>query len=200
MAITNGYATLVQVKARLGIGPTDTADDTTLEAMVTAVSRAIDNRCARRFWRDTSDATRYFTAQDWDVVWPGDMASVVSVATDDGSRTYSDVWEASEYELTPYDAATDGWPYTAIRVSPTGRGFPVGLARGVRVVGRWGWPSVPDAITEACCLITERLFQRRNAIFGVVGSPELGQLRGVLRLEDDSEVMALLAPYVWMGV
>lgn len=200
MAITNGYATLVQVKARLGIGTADTADDTTLEAMVTAVSRAIDNHCNRRFWRDASDVTRYFTAEFADALWPGDLVSVTTLASDDGSRAYADVLAASEYELTPHNAAADGEPYTAIRVSPTGRGFPAGLARGVRVVGRWGWPSVPDAITEACCLITERLFQRRNAIFGVVGSPELGQLRGVLRLNDDPEVMLMLAPYVWMGV
>ena len=58
MAITNGYATLAQIRAELGYASGSTADDTRLEACVEAASRQIDGWTGQRFWVDGSVATR----------------------------------------------------------------------------------------------------------------------------------------------
>ena len=61
MAITNGYATLAQVKAALRI--TDNTDDTLIEGSVEAASRLIDGYTLRNFY-SVGTATRLFTAPD----------------------------------------------------------------------------------------------------------------------------------------
>jgi hypothetical protein len=58
MAIANGYATLVEVKAWLKITSTDATDDTVLEDAVEQASRAIDLFMGRQFYAGTE--TRYF--------------------------------------------------------------------------------------------------------------------------------------------
>ena len=50
MAITNGYATLAQVKAALRIPADDTVDDTLLEMAIESGSRAIDGYTNRSFY------------------------------------------------------------------------------------------------------------------------------------------------------
>lgn len=58
MAITQGYATLSEVKAWLKITSTDAADDAVLEDAVEQASRAIDLCAGRQFFASTE--TRYF--------------------------------------------------------------------------------------------------------------------------------------------
>ncbi len=200
MAITNGYATLVEIKARLGIVTGDTADDTKLESVVEGISRAIDNHCGRRFYLDASDATRYFTAEFADLLYAGDLVSVTSLFTDeDGDRTYERTWATTDFDLDPPNAALDSWPYTSIATTPKGLyAFPVGIRKGVKLVGKWGWPAVPKPISEACLLAGEKLFKRKDAIFGVVGSPEMGVLKQMMR--DDPDLAILLEPYVWFDI
>ena len=50
MAITNGYATLNEVKQGMGIPVSDTVDDTMIEIAVEAASRAIDSYTNRNFY------------------------------------------------------------------------------------------------------------------------------------------------------
>ena len=61
MAITNGYATLAEVKSALRI--TDAVDDAILEMAVESASRLIDGHAGRQFY-SIGTATRYFVALD----------------------------------------------------------------------------------------------------------------------------------------
>ena len=70
MAITNGYASLAEVKAALRI--TDSIDDSLLEMAVESASRLIDGFAARQFYSQGT-ATRYFVAQDDFVVEVDDL-------------------------------------------------------------------------------------------------------------------------------
>ena len=49
MAITNGYASLADVKAALRIPSADTIDDSLLETAIESASRMIDSYTARTF-------------------------------------------------------------------------------------------------------------------------------------------------------
>jgi hypothetical protein len=176
---------------------TDVADDYTLEQIVEAISRAIDNETHRRFYTTGTDETRYYTPDDSYVLMPDDdMVSVTSVTTDeDGDRVYETAWGAADWELWPYNAALDGKPYLEIRATiPAGTYvFPI-LPKSVKVVGKFGYgATTPAAIREACLLTAEKLFKRKDAIFGIVGSAETGELRQIVK--DDPQVGMLLSGF-----
>jgi len=62
MAITNGYCTLSELKAYIGI--TDSNDDNQLEDAVDSASRQIDSYCRRRFFVDGGASSRKYIAKD----------------------------------------------------------------------------------------------------------------------------------------
>lgn len=188
MAITNGYATLAELKTYLGI--TGSTDDARLELAVEAASRAIDAECSRRFYPVT--ATRYFQTDDplrCDL--DDDLLAVTSIAYDSTGRRDYVALAGTDYEIDPETA-----PYRIIYIAPgSSVSFPPLLRRGVRVVGSWGYclaGDQPQAITRACVILATRYFKRKDAPFGVVGTPDLGFLRVTAR---DPEVRALLNPY-----
>jgi hypothetical protein len=195
MAITNGYCTLAELKARLGIALTDTADDATLEQVITAVSRQIDNETGRRFWVNATDEIRYESSSFSDVLFlVEDVVSLTALATDgDASRTWATTWAATDYALLPANAALDGVPYTWIEIAPNGNyTFPRGR-NAIKLTGKFGWSAAPAPIKEGCLLQCERIFLRKDAPFGVAGSPETGMLR--IKAELDPDVQRLIAPY-----
>jgi len=201
MTITNGYATLAQIKAndRLNISTSDTNSDTTLEGIITAISRSIDRECSRYFYKSTAHEVRYFTAKDQERLFVGDVVSVTNLYTDtlSGDRTYPTTWAATDYDLFPYSAATisEPEPYRWIDVTPTGSNrFPVRLAKGVKLDAVFGWSSVPTAITEACLLWSERWFKRYKTPLGISSMTALGEMQ-VKAPPPDPDVMDLLQNY-----
>ena len=188
MAITNGYATLQELKTWLGIS--GSPDDSRLEQAIEAASRAIDAECSRRFYAST--LTIYPVADKPDsLLLPDDLLSITELATDNSNtRTYT-AWAGTDYELEPEVA-----PYRAVWVTPgASRSFMIDTRRAVKITGSWGYcatGSHPDAIRKACLLLATRYFKRKDAPFGVVGTPELGFMRVTAK---DPEVRALLNPY-----
>lgn len=195
--ITNGYATLIEMRAELNItGATDTGDDAKIELAVEAASRWIDDHCGRRFYTTAADETRYYTAEFSDLLFaPDDIVSVTTLATDsDGDRTYETTWAATDYDLEPLNATLDGKPYTRIATTPNGsHAFPT-TRRGVKVVGKFGYSTAaPAPIKRACILLASRLFKRKDAVFGVMGISNFGQV--MLRIQADPDVLLLLRSF-----
>ena len=188
--VGSSYATLAELKARLGTSLS--SNDDALTQCLEAASRAVDGFCGRRFYQDSAQ-TRYFTADDSGYLEVDDLVSVTTLATDsDGDRTYEDTWASTDYDLEPYNAAAIAHPYTSLMTTPDGDyAFPRGVRRGVKIVGTWGWPSVPDAITEATLLLASRLAKRQAAPFGVAA----GEEGGVGIPSVDPDVRQLVAPY-----
>jgi len=191
--MANEYATASDLKARLGIS--DTQDDAIISAVLTAVSREIDDWTGRRFY--AASETRYFTATDSYLVWLDDVLSISELATDDaGDRLYSTTVSSSDYDLEPYNAALDGKPYSRIRLI---NGSLPTCARAVKVTGSFGYASTtPPVIKEACLIQSGRIFGRKNAPFGVVGAPDIGQM--MLRGQLDPDVKVMLQPYRLISV
>jgi hypothetical protein len=189
MGILSGYTSLEVLKARLGIS--DGTDDAALEAVITAVSRAIDDYCGRRFY--AASETRYFTARHGDRLMVDDLLSVTSLATDDdGDRTYETVWAATDYDLEPANAALDGEPYWEIRAAPEGRySFP-STSRGVKIVGSFGFAATTPAVIEEATLAQCKLvFDARNSVSGVEG----GSVNPSVTVSLHPFVRTLLNPY-----
>jgi hypothetical protein len=193
MSITNGYATLDDVKGYLDISDSD--DDTRLEQAITATSRAIDDLCLRRFYATTE--TRYFTPGDSYRLPVSDLLSITTLQSDeDGDLDYDCTWAETDYLLSPANAAADGWPYLAVEAHPAGNyRFPQ-LRRAVKITGSWGFAATtPDTVHEACLLASAQVFKRKDAIYGVMGGAGfLQNVKNILR--SDPLIMGLLAPYM----
>lgn len=194
MSISNGYATLSQIKAALRI--TDNVDDTLLEMAVESASRAIDGHAMRSFYT-SGTATRYYAAEDYNVVYIDDLAgTAITVQTDPNDNgSFSDTWASDDYQLEPLNGVADGLviPYTRIRAVGDFN-FPMLQGKAlVRVTGVFGWPSVPNAITQACVIQASRIFKRLDSPLGVAGFGELGAIQVTRDLDPD--VAQLVSPY-----
>jgi hypothetical protein len=177
----------------------DLDDDARLEQIITAISRAIDKACNRRFYAATE--TRVFSAIRSDLCLVDDLLSVTTLKTDDdGDRAYDETWAAADYDLLPVNAALNGEPYRRIESTPRGsKRFPT-HHKGVEIAGSFGYASTtPPEIREACILWSLRVFARRHAIFGIKGSTQFGEV--YLKLPPpDPDVMALLRPFRKVGL
>jgi hypothetical protein len=186
MAITNGYATLTQVKAALRI--TDSVDDTLLEMATESASRAIDSYCNRVFYSTGTDVTRYYAPRDSYLCDIDDMVSLTSLYTNtDSSQTsYTQLWTSNDYQLEPLNGLSDSQPtpYTRIRaigdfLFPTLDG-----EASVKVTGVFGYASTPIAITQSTIIQASRIFKRLDSPLGII-SGELGAMRVGSQLDPD---------------
>jgi hypothetical protein len=189
------YATLAQFKAAVGI--TDSTDDTALQNVLDATDTLIDLYCDRKTGFGTASETRYYTAEDYQYVLTDDLVSVTTLQTDDDANgTYETTWTAgTDFVLAPVNAALDGFPYTEIDTSVSWpRNFPKDVYIGVKVVGVFGFPSVPAAVVQSAIIQAGAVWSSRTSPFGVIGSADLG---GILRQARalHPEAALILEPY-----
>jgi hypothetical protein len=185
MAISNGYATLAEVKAALRI--TDSIDDSLLEMAIESASRLMDGHCARSFY-NAGTAARYFVADTDYLTYIDDAINITQVATDTSADgTYDIVWQADDYQLEPLNGRVDGlpMPYNAIRAVGDYT-YPIWGGEGlVKVTGTWGFSAIPTGIKQATIIQSSRLFKRLDSPLGVLSSPDLGFIRVGSRLDPD---------------
>lgn len=210
MAISNGYATLAEVRAKLRAPATNTASDSQYEQAVEAASRWVDRYCRRRFYG--ASETRYYTAENPYEIQVYDVTSITSLKTDeDGNGTYETTWPSTGYNLKygeNYNASLDGKPYTQIEVAENGdQTFPTAIKKGVQIIGVHGYVAstnaatgCPDPIKDATLLIAERILKRGDAPLGVAGPLALGQQPvRIPSITADPDIKALLDPYRRVG-
>lgn len=198
MAITNGYATLSDVKAALRI--TDSVDDTLIEGVVEAASRLIDGAAMRNFYQ-SGTVTRYFATSDPLVLQTDDIAGTAIVVESSPAADGNWItWDVTDYQLEPLNGNLDGiaWAYDRIRaiedyVWPTGNAFGDQEEALIRITGVFGWPSVPQAIETATIIQSMRLFKRYDSPLGVAGFGDFGAVRVSRFLDPDVEM--LVQPY-----
>jgi hypothetical protein len=178
MAIVYGLVSLQEVKAALGISPTDTASDAELEGVIEATSRLIERHCGRIF-RSVAEVRR-FTATDNYEVQIDDLHEVIWVKTDDdGDGVAEETWAATDYEALPSNRAVvsagELQPWTRLVVPSWGtRVFPAGLLKGVAINGRWGFVqndyTTPEPVRQAALIQAQLIFRSKDAPFGVVAT------------------------------
>jgi len=198
-------------KACGGLPEGDPDKDDLLIAAIAGSSRGIDNRCGfprRRFYRDKDVSARLFAVAErgrydrctgeW-VFDVDDLASTtdLALATSMDGTTWTTVAASA---VTPCgqdgDRNAPGNMQAVCELRSYGAAWWAG-GRLARVTERWGWPAIPDTISEAALLQTSRLFARRNSPEGVLGNAEWGIAR-VSRLDPD--VRAMIGDYVLDGI
>ena len=199
MTITNGYATLAEVKAALRL--TDSVDDTLLERAVESASRRIDGYCGRWFYKTSATAVNIYPINEYLVAFPDDVSNTsitIKIDTNADGTYATTLTQGVDYILEPTDAALRGYPYTHARMVG-GQTFPLEVTPSfptVQVTAQWGWNAVPSDVNQACVLLAMRQFARLNAALGVVGFADMAiTVRAV-----DPDVRDLLNQYVKFGV
>jgi hypothetical protein len=186
MAITNGYATLAEIKAYMSIS--DTTDDSLLENLVESASRSIDRIANRRFYLDATASARLYRAYSNIFVYVDDIgttSNLVVAVDENGNGTYSKTLTLNtDYILDPLTSQSLNRPFTQLTMVSNTETWPIfpgltsnGLRPGVQVTARWGWPSVPDDINMACLILTADLYKRKDAPGGILGLGDLGVVR-----------------------
>jgi hypothetical protein len=186
MAITNGYATLAQVKAGLRI--TDSVDDTLLEMAVESASRAIDSYCNRVFYSTGTAVVRYYSPVDSYLCDIDDLVSLTSLFTnsDETQSSYNIQWTSEDGQLEPLNGLADGQPTPFTRIRAIGE-YTFQTLNGeasVKVTGVFGYSAVPIAITQATVIQASRIYKRLDSPLGII-SGELGTMRVGTRLDPD---------------
>jgi hypothetical protein len=186
LAITNGYATLAEVKSALRIS--DSVDDTLLEMAVESASRLIDGYANRVFY-SIGTATRYYVAQDDYSVEIDDISStsITLQSANNADGIFDNTWTINDYQLEPLNGVSDGqsWPYTSIRAIGQYL-FPISGGEAlIKLTGVYGWASVPVAIKQACIIQASRIFKRLDSPLGVAGFGDLGAIRVSSQLDPD---------------
>lgn len=184
MAISQGYATLAQVKAALRI--TDSVDDSLLEMAIESASRAIDQYTARNFY-NAGTAIRYYAPSDSLNVEIDDMISLISLQTmSDDEQVYDTTWASDDYQLEPLNGIVDGisQPYNHIRAIGDYTYLTLDGEATVKVTAVWGWSAVPIQVTQATVIQASRIFKRLDSPLGII-SGELGSMRVGSRLDPD---------------
>jgi hypothetical protein len=206
MPITNGYATRNQVKAALRIGTADTLDDDLIDNCVGAASRLIDGYCNRKFWQSGTAEARVFQAEDSFYCSIDDIAGTALTlkTSTQADGTFDLTWKVSDYQLEPLNGNLDGltWSYDKIRavgdyLFPTVNAN-YGEQALVQVTAVFGWPAVPEPVTQATIIQASRIFKRYDSPLGVVGFGDLGQIRVSRYLDPD--MAQLVEPYRRMRI
>lgn len=206
MTITNGYATRNQVKAALRIGTADTLDDDLIDNCVGAASRLIDGYCNRRFWQSGTAEARVYQAEDSFYCSIDDVAGTALTlkTSSQADGTFDVTWKVSDYQLEPLNGNLDGltWSYDKIRavgdyLFPTVNAN-YGDQALVQVTAIFGWPSVPEPVTQATIIQASRIFKRYDSPLGVAGFGDLGAIRVSRYLDPD--MAQLVEPYRRMRI
>ncbi len=196
--MANLYAQLDDLKSLLRIPASDTVDDAQLARSIEAASRRIDGVCDRIFYQEPTATARVYDATNLTSVSIDDVSTLTGfvVKVDDGFDYGTTLVIDVDYRVEPLNNLSKGLPvYRLVSLSGI---FPRSTVRpGVQVTARWGFPSVPTAITEATLLMAGRLFKRGDSLLGVAGFTDMGVItvRGV-----DPDVDHLIQPFRRMAV
>lgn len=191
MAITNGYASLIQLKSAIGIA--DGIDDPMLEMAIESASRQIDSYTERYFY-NAGTAVKIFAPIDNWVCPTEDFITLTKVETSEDGESYDTEWTADDWQAEPLNGRSGGLvtSYTQIRAVEDYL-FPYRNGEAtVRLTGTWGWSAVPIAITQATIILASRIFKRLDSPLGII-SNDLGSMRVGFRLDPD--VQHLIDPY-----
>lgn len=194
---TGAYATAAAVKLRLGIGVSDTTDDTLLGTICDQVNQFIESPhgCGRILAPVTS-ATYLVdgTGGRW-LHFPRGLRSVSELKIADSTGDTLDVIASTDYVLRPTLAdRKPGWPAEWLLLSDNPAGAHRVFGKGIETVSitaTTGWAAIPDDITDVALTTATRAWHaRQSGQADIVGSDETGA----------PVVSRFVAPFHWSAI
>lgn len=184
------YITRDDLKNYLRIPLADTADDDFIDVCRSSASRCIDTESRRQFGQVAAAESREY---EYGEMWlePPRYRQYMFFRVDDFQDLTGLVIMRESVDVTadakfyPLNAIQEGKPHTEIRL-------PYGDCE-IEVTALWGWSAVPQGIENATRILAGRFFTRRDAPFGVLGSPEVGNQFRIPA--NDGDVRVAIKPY-----
>jgi hypothetical protein len=191
MTITNGYATLAEVKAYIDTASTNAGDDAVIEDMVEMASRLIDTLTLRTFYARTE--THYFNySGERGLIMDDDLLTVTTLTNGD-----DEIIASTEYNLLPFSRS----PKHEIKLKQSSTyGWSIdtdGNTEGViSVVGTWGYSTTaPADIKHACISIVISAYHKRYGQ-GLDGTAQITSMGVVITPNDiPKEAWTIINPY-----
>lgn len=191
------YVSVADLKTRLNIN--DSTHDDVLTSVARSATRKVSKFCGQRF--DSYVSTKgYPIPRDLLTLNTDPFTAVSSIEIDQsGSGNFEGV-PAGNFEFSRSGEFATDWldseavPYNTI-TRTDGQFFPfrtwLTRAERIRVTATWGWPAVPENVSEATAIVAAQLWALRSQPWGVAGSPETG----VVRVQNIPAVTDLLTGY-----
>ena len=150
--------------SRGGAPGTDSSDDSVIEDTLEATSRLIDQVCNRRFYTTSDDETRYYTPECGEILFIDDLSAAPTTIKTDTTydRSYATTLSSSDLDLEPFNALAKGWPYTWVEIAPHAANHFTEGKKSVQIVGKFGFPAVPDDIKGVCLATALNMYQSRT--------------------------------------
>lgn len=167
----------------------DLYDEAEIAIAITAASRTVDHHCNRQFGKVEAAEERLYTARPdygggWWVVDIDDLQDTADMVVEVNGEA------VATYDLGSANAAARGLPYTRLHFTSASEHQPRGARNEVAITARWGWNEVPTQVKQATLFQASRFITRRNAPFGVAGSPDQGsEMRLLSRVDPDVAVV-----------
>jgi hypothetical protein len=179
------YVTAVQVADFLRIS--DTVDNTQFGMWATAASRAVDDKTNRQFGQLAAPAARTYRRpavyNPASGLWELEIDDVQDVT---GMLVAGVAYASAGAVLLPDNAPADGKPWERLGFTMQPLLPTAGAPMTTVITARWGWTTVPAQVTGACYLQSARWAARRDAPFGIAGSPDQGsEIRLLAKLDPD---------------
>lgn len=206
---TLAYCAKEELKSRLSIPQTDTADDYEIQLAINTVTDWINSYTGRHFYRIT-EARTYRPDNVWNLKID-DIVTCTTLQLDyDGDGVYETTWtEGTNFQLMRYDYDYNlhNWgverPRNYLQVLQGVNGNPAGgqwlpwlvpftNQNRVKITGVWGWPQIPSAVTTAALMLAADLFKAKDAPWGVAGINDFG----LVKVQNSPQVVELLRAYI----
>lgn len=199
--IGDSYITRNQLAAYLGIplAVTDPSRDSKLDAAIAAASRAVEDHTRRQFNTDGAAIARVYGPTARQLVTVDDFFDTTTLVVQRstlGSSTWQPAWSSTDFEVEPRNGVVNGrpgWPYRTLK-------FPfwtyLWATDRIKVTAKWGWPSVPTAVTQAVYIIAAQYFKLSDAPLGVAGFGSGSDGFSAVRVRDVPQAWSLLCDYV----
>jgi len=192
VAIGASYATVAQLKYRLGIPDSDTSKDADLQDKLNSASSDVNLYTGRQFGRDEVVSERTFapgrTGVDTHDFWTSTGLAIVPYL----GQTAGTPWTVAGLELFPTDGIWEqqpGWPFWRICYGWSMSAFY--SASKVKVTAKWGWAAVPTPVITATLLLAAMDNKAGDAPFGVAGFGDYA-----VRVKSNPMAEEKLRPYV----
>lgn len=187
MAWKPDYLTLAEGRAY--VRRDDNVDDDELLTAITAASREVDDCTNRQFGKVDEATTFYYTGRyDYDTgLWRADIDDLYD-DTDLVVAVAGTTVTSAGYSLKPKNAVAKGKTWTLLVFTSDAEAQPCGADDEVAVTSSsFGWSSIPGAVKQGMKLQLSRINWRREAPWGIAGSPESGsEVRLLAKLDPDA--------------
>lgn len=184
--IGDPYVTSDELKAYLNDSSASGPNDAQYQGAVESASVEIEDFCQRQFNQGTATNARVYEFSDnflygwgsrWlDLVRVDDFSTLTGLVVKVGTPEALVTVDPGEYRVLPANGVVNGhtWSYHSIRFN---NGRILGRDEYVEVTAKWGWPSVPTPVKQACLIMAAHNLKMGDAPLGVAGFNSWGSVR-----------------------